>query len=78
MDKLDKIINIIRTLKEEGMMTTSSTPTKAGFGESPQGFDPGTTSGYARPLDGRSRMMRRLPPEYRKGLQKSKRKNKNK
>jgi hypothetical protein len=78
MDKIDKIINIIRTLKEEGMMTTSSTTNKAGFGGSSQGFDPGPTAGYDKLLDGRSKMMRRLPPEYRKGLQKSKRKNKNK
>jgi hypothetical protein len=73
MDKLDKILNIIRTLKEEGM-TTSSTPSKAGFGGSSQGFDPGPTAGYDKPLDGRSRMMRRLPPEYRKGLQKKQKK----
>lgn len=74
MDKLDKIINIIRTLKEEGMMTTSSTPTKSGFGGSSQGFDPGPTAGYDKSLDGRSRIMRRLPPEYRKGLQKKQKK----
>jgi hypothetical protein len=74
MDKIDKIINIIRVLKEEGaaMMTTSSTPNKAGFGGSAQGFDPGPTAGYDKPLDGRSKIMRRLPPQYRKQLQKGK------
>jgi len=75
---INKIIDIIHTLKEEGMVTgaptnsTGSTASKAGFGGSAQGFDPGPTAGYDKPLDGRSKMMRRLPPAYRKSIQKSK------
>jgi hypothetical protein len=80
---INKIIDIIHTLKEEGegggapTNSTGSTASKAGFGGSAQGFDPGPTAGYDKPLDGRSKMMRRLPPEYRKSIQKSK-SNKNK
>jgi hypothetical protein len=45
---INKIIGIIRTLKEEGTptMSTGSTASKAGFGGSSQGFDPGPTAGY--------------------------------
>jgi hypothetical protein len=80
---INKIIDIIHTLKEEGegggapTNSTGSTASKAGFGGSAQGFDPGPTAGYDKPLDGRSKMMRRLPPAYRKSIQKSK-SNKNK
>lgn len=76
---IDKIISIIRSLKEDGSptMSTSSTAGSAGFGGGAQGFDPGPTAGYDMPLDGRSRMLKRLPPLYRKGLIKRK-KNKNK
>lgn len=76
---IDKIISIIRSLKEDGSptMSTGSTAGSAGFGGSAQGFDPGPTAGYDMPLDGRSRMLKRLPPLYRKGLTKRK-KNKNK
>lgn len=74
MDKIDRIIGIIRSLREEGIptMNTASTAGKAGFGGSAQGFDPGPTAGYDKPLDGRSKVMRRLPPEYRKSLSKTK------
>lgn len=80
MDKLDRLINIIRTLREEGAptMNTASTTDKAGFGGSAQGFDPGPTAGYDKPPDGRSSMMRRLPSEYRKVLQKTKRRKRKK
>ncbi len=79
---INKIIDIIHTLKEEGMAiggptnSTGSTANKAGFGGSVQGFDPGPTAGYDKPLDGRSKMMRRLPPAYRANLQKRKYKKK--
>ena len=71
MDKIDKIISIIRTIKEESAptMNTASTAGKAGFGGSAQGFDPGPTAGYDKPLfDGRSRVARRLPPPYKSAL----------
>lgn len=72
---INKIIDIVHTLKEEGgapTMNTASTASKAGFGGSAQGFDPGPTAGYDKPLlDGRSKMMRRLPPPYRQDLQKT-------
>lgn len=75
---IDKIISIIRSLKEDvPTMSTGSTAGSAGFGGSAQGFDPGPSAGYDMPLDGRSRMLKRLPPLYRKGLTKRK-KNKNK
>ena len=75
---INKIIDIIHTLKEEGMVTgaptnsTGSTASKAGFGGSAQGFDPGPTAGYGKPLDGRSVLARALPPAYRQNLQKTK------
>ena len=83
MDKIDKLISIIRLLKEENggapTMNTASTAGKAGFGGSAQGFDPGPTAGYDKPLfDGRSRIARRLPPPYKSALINSKKKKKRK
>lgn len=73
MNKLEKLIGIIRSLKEDvPTMSTGSTAGSAGFGGSAQGFNPGPTAGYDIPLDGRSKIMRRLPPLYRKKLQKNK------
>ena len=73
---IDKIISIIRSLKEDGSptMSTGSTAGSAGLGGSAQGFDPGNQgpAGLDIPLDGRSRMLKRLPPLYRKELQKNK------
>jgi hypothetical protein len=75
MDKIDKLISIVRCIREEMAMTTASTAGKAGFGGTAQGFDPGPTAGYDKPLlDGRSRVARRLPPPYKSALMKSKRK----
>lgn len=72
---IDKIISIIRSLKEDvPTMSTGSTADSAGFGGSAQG----PTAGYDMPLDGRSRMLKRLPPLYRKGLRKRKKKRTNK
>lgn len=76
---IDKIIKIVRDLKEEGVptMNTASTAGKAGFGGSAQGFDPGPTAGYDKPIpDGRSKIMRRLSSFYRKNLLSQKRKRK--
>jgi len=75
MDKIDKIISIVRSIREEMVMTTSSTAGKSGFGGSSQGFDPGPTAGYDKHLfDGRSKIARRLPPPYKKALINSKKK----
>ncbi len=75
MDKVDKLISIIRNIREEMAITTSSTAGKAGFGGSAQGFDSGPTAGYDKPLfDGRSKVARRLPPPYRQALIKDKKK----
>lgn len=80
MDKIDKLISVLRTLKEEGMgvgavsgptNNTGSGPEGAGYGGSAQGFK-SSHAGYDKPLDGRSKMMKRLPPAYRKNLQKGK------
>jgi hypothetical protein len=69
---IDKIVEIIRNLKEESVptMNTASTAGKAGFGGSAQGFDPGPTAGYDKVLnfDGRGRIARLLPPLYKKDL----------
>jgi len=81
---INKIIDIIHTLKEEGMgvgavsgptNNTGSGPEGAGYGGSAQGFK-SSHAGYDKPLDGRSKMMRRLPPAYRANLQKRKYKKK--
>jgi hypothetical protein len=72
MDKIDKLISIVRDIREEMAMTTASTAGKAGFGGSAQGFDPGPTAGYDKPFDGRSKIARRLPPPYRSALIKNK------
>jgi hypothetical protein len=81
MNKVDRLISIIRSLKEEGMgvgavsgptNNTGSGPEGAGYGGSAQGFK-ASHAGYDKPLgrDGRSKLMRRLPPAYRKSLQKN-------
>lgn len=81
---INRIIDIVRTLKEEGMgvgavsgptNNTGSGPEGAGYGGSAQGFK-SSHAGYDKPLDGRSKMMRRLPPAYRQNLQKRKYKKK--
>ena len=73
MDKIDKLISIVRNIREEMAMTTASSAGKAGFGGSSQEFDPGPTAGYDKPLfDGRSRIARRLPPPYKSALIKNK------
>ena len=77
MDKLNKIILMVKNLKEESAMTTASVQGKAGFGGSAQGFDLGPTAGYDKPLfDGRSKIARRLPPPYKNALINSKKKKK--
>jgi hypothetical protein len=76
MNKLDRLISIVHNLKEEGMSVgavsgptnnTGSGPEGAGYGGSAQGFK-SSYAGYDKPLgrDGRSKLMRRLPPAYRK------------
>jgi hypothetical protein len=81
MDKVDRLISIVRDLKEEGMSVgavsgptnnTGSGPEGAGYGGSAQGFKT-SHAGYDKPLgrDGRSKLMRRLPPAYRQSLQKN-------
>lgn len=65
MDKIDKLIEIVRTLKEEGMVVGAGGFTGAADPKGPvAGYDP------VIQLDGRGKMMRRLPPEYRKLLSK--------
>jgi len=69
MDKIDKLISIVRDIREEMTMTTASTAGKSGFGGSAQGFDSGPTAGYDKPLfDGRNKIARRLPPPYKTAL----------
>lgn len=70
MDKIERIISIVRSLKEEGGMVVGS----GGFTSS---ADPkGPVAGYDKLLDGRSKIMRRLPVAYRQNIQKTKSKKK--
>jgi hypothetical protein len=71
---IDKIISIIRTLKEEGGMVV-------GAGGFTGAADPkGPVAGYdpVMQFDGRSRMARRLPPPYKSALLNTKKKKKKK
>jgi hypothetical protein len=64
---LENSIRIIRNLMEEGMVV--------GTGGFTGSADPkGPVAGYDSLMDGRSKMMRRLPPLYKKQLSKSKKK----
>ena len=74
MNKIDKLISIIRNLKEEGMSVaapptnnTGSTPEVAGYSEK----SPSPTAGYPKPLGGKTNLMRRFFAKKRK-LNKSK------
>jgi hypothetical protein len=58
---LQNAINIIRNLMEEGMVV--------GTGGFTGSADPkGPVAGFDPVMDGRSKIMRRLPPQYRKHL----------
>jgi hypothetical protein len=66
---LQNAINIIRNLNEDAPTMSAGT---GGFTGS---ADPkGPVAGYDPLMDGRSKMMRKLPPLYRKQLSKSKKK----
>jgi hypothetical protein len=75
MNKVDKVIQIIRMLKEEGMVVGAGGYTGAADPEGP-------VAGYDKLMpgipDGRSNIMRRLPTFYKKYLLRNKRKNKRK
>lgn len=70
---IDKIISIIRTLKEEGMVVGSGGFTGAAEPKGP-------VAGYDKVMkfDGRSKVARRLPPPYKSALINSKKKKKRK
>ena len=81
MNKIDKLISIIRSLKEEGMSisgpptnNTGSTPEVAGYSEK----SPSPTAGYPKPLGRKTNLMRRLPPGYIKFFAKKRKLNKSK
>ena len=60
---LQNAISIIRNLMEEGMVGGTGGFTGSADPKGPvAGFDP------VMKLDGRSKIMRRLPPQYRKSL----------
>ena len=60
---LQNAISIIRNLTEEGMVVGTGRFTGSADPKGPvAGFDP------VMKLDGRSKLMRRLPPQYRKSL----------
>jgi hypothetical protein len=73
MNKIDKIISIIRNLKEEGMSVgaptnnTGSTPGEPGYSSSGDQEH----AGYDKPLGGKTNLMRRFFAKKRK-LNKSK------
>ncbi len=81
MDKVDKIIAIVHQLREEmgGGMTTGSSGPVAGFSAAanPAGPSAGTDFPLGK-LDGRSRLMRRLPEPYRKALIRNKKRKRKK
>lgn len=68
---IDKIISIIRTLKEEGMVVGAGGFTGAAEPKGP-------VAGYDKVMkfDGRSKVARRLPPHYKSALINSKKKRK--
>jgi len=58
---LENAINIIRNLMEDGMVV--------GTGGFTGSADPkGPVAGFDPVMDGRSKVMRRLPPQYKKSL----------
>ena len=74
MNKIDKLISIIRNLKEEGMSVaapptnnTGRSPEVAGYSEK----SPSPTAGYPKQLGGKTNLMRRFFAKKRK-LNKSK------
>ena len=71
---IDKIISIIRTLKEEGGMVVGA----GGFTGAAE--PKGPVAGYDKVMkfDGRSGVARRLPPPYKSALINSKKKKKGK
>ena len=77
MNKIDKLISIIRNLKEEGEGGGSPTNSVGNDGLTSKGTN---LAGYEKPLrrDGRSKLMRRLPPGYRKFFAKKRKLNKSK
>ena len=80
MDKTDRIIAAIRQLREEmgGGMTTGSSGGTAGLSADANPAGPVAGNTYPLPIpDGRSRVMRRLPPPYKAALlNKSQKRNK--
>jgi hypothetical protein len=79
MDKIDRIINHFRNLREDGVptMNTASAPGAPGFSAYSNSAGPtaGTTPGLGKKkLDGRSKIMRRLPPTYRQFFNKTRKK----
>jgi hypothetical protein len=66
---IDKIISIVRTLKENGMVVGAGGFTGAADPKGPvAGYDP------VMQFDGRSKMARRLPQPYKSDLIKKKKK----
>jgi hypothetical protein len=68
---IDKIISMIRDLREEGAMgmTTGSSGSVPGLSHLSNAAGP--VAGTTGPLDGRLRIMQRLPREYRIPLSKA-------
>lgn len=82
MNKVDKVINYFRNLREEGVPTMNTSTPNGSAGGSASADAAGPFAGTDLPLgklDGRSRMLRRLSKYYRELYNKTgikKRKNK--
>ena len=75
MNKIDKLISIIRNLKEEGEGGGSPTNSVGNDGLTSKGTN---LAGYEKPLGIKPNLMRRLPPGYRKFFAKKRKLNKSK
>ena len=81
MNKVDKVINYFRNLREEGIPTMNTTTPNGSPGGSSAADASGPFAGTDFPLgklDGRSKMLRRLSKYYRELYNKTKKKRKNK
>lgn len=77
MNKIDKIIEHFRNLREDGGVPTMNTGTSNGSpGFSAYANSKGPVAGLTPPLDGRTKILKRLPPLYRFIFNKTNKKNK--
>lgn len=79
MNKVDKVINYFRNLREDGLPTMNTSTPNGSAGGSSSADASGPFPGIDLPLgkiDGRSRMLKRLSKYYRELYNKTKKKKK--